>query len=106
MIRLMGLGILFFGFWFIGQNIIIHTLAWGGLAAGGAVALLFGGVVATIAGKNGIRTAGLLMIALSVVLVFASGIIEILPTSIAEVLLGLGAIVYGGRMLATGEWEL
>ncbi len=106
MIRLMGLGILFFGFWFIGQNIIISAYAWGGLAAGGAVALLFGGVVATIFGKNGIRTAGLLMIALSVVLVFASGIISILPTSIAEVLLGFGAIVYGGRMLATGQWEL
>jgi len=106
MIRLIGLAIFFFGFWFIGQNIIIHTYVWGGLAAGGAVALLFGGVVAMVFGKNGIRTAGLLMIGLSVVLVFASGIISILPTSIAEVLLGFGAIVYGGRMLATGQWEL
>jgi O-antigen ligase len=106
MIRLMGLAIFFFGFWFIGQNLIIHTLVWGGLAAGGCMALLLGGVAATIFGKNGIRTAGLLMIALSAVLVFASGIITILPTSVAEVMLGLLAIAYGGRMLATGEYEL
>jgi O-antigen ligase len=106
MIRLIGLAIFFFGFWFIGQNLIIHTLVWGGLAAGGSMALLLGGIWATVFGKNGVRTAGLVMIALSVVLVFASGIIEILPTSIAELMLGLLAIVYGGRMLATGEYKL
>jgi hypothetical protein len=48
MIRLIGLGLFFFGFWFIGQNIIftsqISFFTFRGIAAGGSIILLIGGI--------------------------------------------------------------
>ncbi len=110
MIRLIGLGLFFFGFWFIGQNIIftsqISFFTFRGIAAGGSIILLIGGISTYLFGSGSSRNAGLLMLFLSAVLIFMSGVIIINPTSLAEIFIGIAAMIFGGRMITSGRYDI
>jgi hypothetical protein len=110
MVRLAGLGLFFFGFWFLGQNIIfssqISLFTFRGLAAGGSLVLLIGGISTFLFGSPQSRNAGFIMLLLSVVLIFMGGIITITPTSLAEVFIGIAAMIFGGRMITSGRYDL
>ncbi len=108
--RLIGLAIFFFGFWFLGQNIIftsqISFFTFRGIAAGGSVILLVAGISTYLFGSGNNRNAGLLMLFLSIVLIFMSGVVIITPTSLAEVFVGLVAMIFGGRMITSGRYNI
>ena len=110
MIRLAGLGLFFFGFWFLGQNIIfssrISFFTFRGIAAGGSIILLIAGISTYLFGSGSSRNAGLVMLLLAVVLIFMSGIVIITPTSLAEVGVGIAAMIFGGRMVTLGRYDL
>jgi hypothetical protein len=110
MIRLIGLGLFFFGFWFIGQNIIftsqISFFTFRGIAAGGSIILLVGGISTYLFGSGSSRNAGLVMLLLASVLIFMSGVVIITPTSLAEVFIGIAAMIFGGRMITSGRYDI
>jgi hypothetical protein len=110
LIRFIGLGLFFFGFWFLGQNIIfssqISFFTFRGIAAGGSIILLIAGISTYLFGSGSSRNAGLVMLLLAVVLIFMSGIVIITPTSLAEVGVGIAAMIFGGRMITSGRYDI
>ena len=110
LIKLIGSGLFFFGFWFIGQNIIftsqISFFTFRGVAAGGSIILLVGGIFAYVFGGRDYKNAGLVMLVLAVILIFMSGVVIITPTSLAEVFIGIAAMIFGGRMMTSGRYDI
>lgn len=101
--RIAGIILFVFGFWFIGQNIIISSsfslFSWQGVSAGGAVILMAIGVIGAFTGNEEYLPGYIGSIIASIILVYVTGTIVIYPTSFAEVFIGTALMGVGLRLI-------
>ncbi|MEI6426829.1 MAG: hypothetical protein WCO45_00365 [Pseudanabaena sp. ELA607] len=103
LIQLLGVGLMVYGIYFLGQNIFFTTRVpyyywYSGIAAtGSAISMLLGMMTVAFAG-NELKTIGWFLIGLGVALIFISGRIVLQPTSLWEFFLGFVCIIGGYKM--------
>jgi len=102
MLRLIGLGLVLVGTYYLGRNIIFTTDVypwWRGIAADASILALVSGSVLLFTLPRGLRSFGWLLILAGIVLVFMSSRAILNPTSLWEFFISVVSIVAGYRML-------
>ncbi|BAU14610.1 hypothetical protein LEP3755_51600 [Leptolyngbya sp. NIES-3755] len=106
-LRLLGLGLLIFGVYFLGQKIVFTTGGygywWRGIAANSSILALVGGALMLVFLPRRNRNLGWIPIAAGIVLIFFSGRAILNPTSLWQFLASFLSIAIGYRMLITGQ---
>ncbi len=102
LMQLLGVGLMIYGIYFLGQNIFFTTRVgyywYSGIAAtGSAVSMLLGMMTLAFAGHE-LKTIGWFLIGLGVALIFISGRIVLAPTSLWDFFLGFICIIGGYKM--------
>ncbi len=107
LLRLIGLGLVLWGIYVLGENIFFTTQVspyfWRGVAADGSVLALTVGALMLVFLPTDAKSWGLLPIILAIVLIIASGQAVLQPTSLWQLFLSLLALTAGYSLLTTGR---
>ncbi len=107
LLRLIGLGLVLWGIYVLGENIFFTTQVspyfWRGVAADGSVLALTVGVLMLVFLPTDAKSWGLLPIILAIVLIIASGQAVLQPTSLWQLFLSLLALISGYSLLTSGR---
>jgi hypothetical protein len=110
LLRLAGFGLMIFGIYVLGQNIVFTTNVspywWGGIAADASVLALMAGVLMLVFLPRGAKNLGWVPIIIGIVLVFLSSRAILNPTSLWQFLVSFAAMAGGYRLLVTGRLPL
>ncbi|MCS7030531.1 MAG: hypothetical protein NZL92_03220 [Gloeomargarita sp. SKYG116] len=108
--RLIGLALVLYGLYVLGENIFITTrpspFIWRGVAADGAVLALVVGVLMLVFLPRDAKSWGLIPIVAAIVLIVASGYAVLEPTTLWQLFVSLLAITAGYSLLTTGRLPL
>ena len=108
--RLIGLGLLLLGIYFLGQNIYFSTNPspywWRGIAADGSILSLTVGVLLFFILPRSNKDFSLCAIAFGIALIFASSKAILNPTSLWQFVLSLASFVGGYQLFTTGRLNL
>jgi hypothetical protein len=106
-LKLLGFGLLVWGIYFLGRDIIFTTNVypywWRGIAADLSVLSIMGGVLTLVFAPKGVKNMGWAGVILGIVLVFLSSRAVLNPTSLWDFFLAFCFIAGGYRMLLTGR---
>jgi hypothetical protein len=108
-LRLLGFGLLIFGIYFLGKDIVFTSHVypwWRGIAAEGSILALMLGILMLIFFPSGMKNVGWISIVVGIVLVFLSSRAILNPTSLWQFVLSFSMIAGGYQMLLTGRWPL
>jgi len=109
-LRLIGFGLLIFGIYFLGQNIVFTTHSygywWRGIAANVSILAIVAGVLMLIYLPRRDRNLGWIPLIFGIVIVFFNGQAVLNPTSLWQFLISFISIALGYRMLTTGRSPL
>ncbi len=104
--KLVGLGLLLLGIYFLGQNIIftsrIANYWWQDIPAAGSVLAMLAGILTLIYGREA-RSLGWLFIGVGIALVFISGKVVLQPTSLWTFFLAFFSFASGMQLITTGR---
>ncbi len=107
LLKLLGFGLLIWGIYVLGQNIIFTTNVspywWRGIAADTSILAITTGSLMLVLCPKDVKTLGWIAIVIGIVLVFFSSRAILNPTSLWQFLLSFMAITVGYRMLTTGR---
>lgn len=107
MLRLLGLGLLILGVYFLGQNIIFTTNPypywWRGIAADASIIALITGILMLVFLPRNIKSSGWIPVIVGIVLVFLSSRAILNPTSLWQFCLSFASIATGYQMVLTGR---
>jgi hypothetical protein len=105
--RLIGLGLLLLGIYFLGQNIYftsnIYPYWWRGVAADTSILFLTAGVLMFFVLPRGNKSLAGVAITLGIVAVFISSKAILQPTSLWQFVLSLACFVGGYQLFTTGR---
>ncbi|AMA10324.1 hypothetical protein [Picosynechococcus sp. PCC 73109] len=106
--KLIGLGLILLGIYFLGKNIFFTTggYGWRGVAADLAVMTLAGGVVSLFILPKDNRVLGWILIGASILLIFAGGRAILTPVSLWQLFISLASMTSGYQLLRTGRINL
>ena len=108
--RLIGLGLLFLGIYFLGQNIYftnnVYPYWWRGVAADTSIFFLTGGVLMFFVLPRGNKSLAGIAIAIGIVAVFVSSKAILQHTSLWQFVLSLACFIGGYNLFTTGRLEL
>lgn len=108
--RLIGLGLLVIGFYFMGQNIYfttnVHPYWWRGISADASVLFLTGGVVSLFFLPRREKFLGWALMGIGVLLIFFSSHAVLNPTSLWQFCLSFGCFVSGFQLFTTGRLNI
>lgn len=108
--RLIGLGLLILGFYFMGQNIYfttnVHPYWWRGVAADASVLFLTGGIVSLVFLPRREKMLGWILMGIGVLLIFFGSHAVLNPTSLWQFCLSFGCFVGGYQLLSTGRLNI
>ena len=108
--RLLGLGLLLLGVYFLGQNIYftnnIYPYWWRGVAADTSILFLTAGVLMFFVLPRGIKSWAAIAIAIGIVAVFFSSKAILQPTSLWQFVLSLASFTGGYQLFTTGRLNL
>ena len=108
--RLIGLGLIFIGIYFLGQNIIfsnnIYPYWWRGVAADISIFLLTGGVLMFFILPRSNKDLAFIAIALGILAVFLSSRAILQPTSLWQFVVSLASFTGGYQLFTTGRLNL
>lgn len=109
-LRLIGLGLLLLGIYFLGQNIYFSTNLypywWRGIAADASILSLTIGVLLFFILPRSNKDLSLVAIAIGILLVFASSRAILNPTSLWQFVLSLASLVGGYQLFTTGRLNI
>lgn len=107
--RLIGLGLLLSGIYFLGQNIYftnnVYPYWWRGVAADTSIFCLTGGVLLFFVLPRGSKSLAGIVIAIGIVAVFVSSKAILQPTSLWQFVLSLACFVSGYQLFTTGRLD-
>lgn len=110
LVRVVGLGLLVFGIYALGQNIIFTTNVgpyfWRGIAADASVLALMAGVLMLILLPRRSKSMGWVPIIAGIVLVFLSSRAILNPTSLWQFLVSFASMAGGYQLFTTGRIPL
>ncbi len=110
LLRLIGLGLLIFGIYFLGNKIIfttnVYSVWWHGVAANASVLALTLGVLMLVFSPERSKKFGWIGVTIGVVLVFLSSRAVLNPTSLWQFFISFFSIAVGYKMLTTGRFPL
>jgi hypothetical protein len=108
--KLIGLGLLSIGFYFMGQNIYLTTNAhpywWRGIAADASVFFLTGGVASLFFLPRRDKALGWILMGIGALLIFFGSRAVLNPTSLWQFCLSLGCFVGGYQLFSTGRLNI
>jgi len=108
--RVLGLALLVFGIYLVGQNIIfttnVYPYLWRGIAADASILTLTAGMLMLVFLPRRERHLGWIAVAIGILLVLISSKAILAPTSLWQFLLSLASMGFGYRMLVTGRFPL
>jgi hypothetical protein len=108
--RLIGLGLLLLGIYFLGQNIYfannVYPYWWRGVAADTSILFLTAGVLMFFILPRGNKSLAGIAIALGIIAVFLSSKAILQPTSLWQFVLSLASFVGGYQLLTTGRLNI
>ncbi len=106
-VRLVGLGLLISGIYFLGQNIMftsgIYSYFWGSLPATGSILCLMAGVFSLVFFHRETGNLGWVLLVLGIIFVFLSGGVFLRPTSLWQFLVAFIALATGYKLLSAGR---
>lgn len=109
-LRLIGLGLLLLGIYFLGQNIYFSTNPypywWRGVAADASIISLTIGVLLFFILPRTNKSLSIAAIAIGILLVFASSRAILNPTSLWQFVLSLASFVGGYQLFTTGRLNI
>lgn len=110
LVKLIGLGLLLLGVYFLGENIYftnnVYPYWWRGVAADISVLLLTAGVLMFFILPPGSKSLALLAIAIGIVAVFVSSKAILQPTSLWQFALSLASFIGGYQLFTTGRLNI
>ena len=106
--KLLGLGLILLGVYFLGKNIFFTTGGygysfWRGISADLAVMTLAGGVTCLFALPSEHKTLGWFLIGGAILLIFAGGTAVLAPVSLWQLFISLGSMSAGYQLIRTGR---
>ena len=109
--KLLGLGLIVLGVYFLGKNIFFTTGGyyysfWRGISADLAVVTLAGGVVSLFMFPEKQKTLGWFLIGASILLIFAGGRAVLAPVSLWQLFISLISMSSGYQLIRTGRISL
>lgn len=108
--RLFGLGLLFMGIYFLGQNIYftnnVYPYWWRGVAADASVLFLTSGVLMFFILPRGNKSLAGIAVAIGIVAIFLSSKAILQPTSLWQFVLSLSSFIAGYQLFTTGRLNL
>jgi hypothetical protein len=108
--RLIGLGLLLLGVYFLGQNIYfsnnVYPYWWRGVAADTSILCLTTGVLMFFVLPRGNKVLAGWVIAIGIVAVFFSSKAILLPTSLWQFVISLASFVCGYQLFTTGRIDI
>jgi hypothetical protein len=108
-LRLLGFGLLIFGIYFLGKDIIFTSHFypwWRGIAADGSILALMSGILMIIFFPKEIKNLGWISITIGIVLVFLSSRAILNPTSLWQFILSFSMIAGGYQLMITDQLPL
>lgn len=107
-VKLIGLGVLLMGIYFLGQNIFFasHVYGyyfWRSFPAAGSVLCLMGGILSLVFFRRETGSLGPILIGAGILLVFLSGGVFLKPTSLWQFFMAFLAIAVGYKLLSEGR---
>lgn len=107
LIKLIGVFLLLFGVYYLGQDIIFTTRFFPSfgrsMPAAGSVLAITGGVIALVFFRRQAGNLGWFLLALGIVLVFLSGGVLLQATTLWKLFIGLVALAVGYKLLSEGR---
>jgi hypothetical protein len=107
LLKILGLGLLIWGIYFLGSNIFFTTgrgfYGWRGIAANLSVLSLVAGVLMLVFLPRDAKNLGWVPVIVAIVLVFVSGRVILNPTSLWQFFLSFALMVGGYKLLMTGR---
>jgi hypothetical protein len=108
--RLIGLGLLLLGVYFLGQNIYftnsVYPYWWRGIAADTSILFLTAGALLFFVLPRGNKSLAAIAIAVGIVAVFLSSKAILQPTSLWQFVLSLASFVGGYQLFTTGRLNI
>lgn len=108
--RLIGLGLLFLGIYFLGQNIYfannVYPYWWRGVAADTSVLFLTAGVLMFFVLPRDNKSLAGIAIAIGIVAVFFSSKVILQPTSLWQFVFSLASFMGGYQLFTTGRLNI
>ena len=108
--RLLGLGLLLLGIYFLGQNIVfsnnIYPYWWRGVAADASILFLTGGVLMFFLLPRSNKDLAFISIAIGIVAIFLSSRAILHPTSLWQFVISLASFIGGYQLFTTGRLNL
>lgn len=106
-IQLLGLALVIFGIYMLGQNIIFttnpHPYFWRGIAADGSILALIAGLVMLVYLPRSQKNLGWIPLVIGIVLVFLSSNAVLTATTLWQFVVSFASITIGYQMLTTGR---
>lgn len=107
MTKLMGIGLILIGVYFLGQNIVFTSRPspywYTNLAADACVITMLSGMLITFFAGSTFRPVGWFLIATGIALVFISGYVVLEPTTLWEFFISFMCIAGGYKLMTTGR---
>lgn len=109
--KLLGLGLILLGIYFLGKNILFTTGGysysfWRGISADLAVMTLAGGTVSLFYLPEKFKSLGWILVGASIILIFAGGRAVLAPTSLWQLFVSLISMASGYQLITTGRISL
>jgi hypothetical protein len=110
LLRVMGFGLVIWGIYFLGRDIVFTTNVypywWRGIAADASVLALMGGVLMLVFLPREAKNLGWIPVTVGIVLVFLSSRAILNPTSLWQFFVSFASIAGGYQLLTTGRLPL
>jgi hypothetical protein len=106
-LKVIGLGLLLFGIYSVGQNIVLtthfYTYGWQGLSAKASILAVLSGIFMLVFLQRSARGWGWVSVVLGIVLLFLSSRAFISPMNLWDFLVSFISIAVGYKMMTTGR---
>lgn len=108
LVKLLGLGLVLLGVYFLGKNIFFTTGGygrsfWRGISADLSVVTLAGGVTCLFALPSEQKKLGWFLIGGAILLIFAGGVAVLKPVSLWQLFISLSSMSAGYQLIRTGR---
>jgi hypothetical protein len=110
LLRLLGIILIIYGIYYLGNNIIFTTNVypywWRGIAADFSVLCLTGGVAGLFMLPQGVKNLGWLTIMIGIIFVFMSSRAILNPTSLWSFFVSVVCLIAGVQLFSTGKLNI